>query len=123
MARFNRFNDENFDISYKFDDSLEFDDVENDENAFNPTMKSLSTFVPIDDNDDDETENCFNDNNAGFKLPPRLAARLFKNKQTSQNEPKVLQNLENVKQIEKVPMIRRETIIVRSKKAKVCCSN
>lgn len=116
---------------FRFDDSLDdFNDMhrfvdDGDDVDFNfrpPPAKLINNFIAIN-SDEEDTEN-FGDenvNNGGFKLPPRLAARLMKNKnrvQEKKHEQKVLQNLENINTANPA-LIRRETIIVRSKKSKV----
>lgn len=86
-------------------------DDENDENLdqFRPINNNGSMFtVNFHNNktnvfDEEDVEE--NDENQKFKLPPRLAARLYK-----QQSNKILNNIENV---QPPALIRRETMVLR----------
>lgn len=103
------------------DNDIDIVNDENDENYDEPQFRSMnngSMFTVnfhnnfnksnVDDYDDYNEEN---DENQKFKLPPRLAARLYK-----QQSNKILNNIENV---QPPLLIRRETIVLRKNVANV----
>ncbi|KPM10939.1 abnormal spindle-like protein [Sarcoptes scabiei] len=111
----------------RFDDSLENidDNIDNIENNYFSSTNGAAFFTVDISNQEKNDENDIyyqehlqiRDENPKFKLPPRLAARLYKKHEQS---AKIFKCLENVGPItENNPLFRRDTIVVRSKKAKL----